>query len=175
MLRLLLTAIILGLAMSTAQAKIYKWVLSDGTVIYSDKPQDGEGGEEVELSPLQTYSAPPTQTGGAGGQGEEADDAADEGYKEFLVSNPANDTVVRDNGGNVSISLSILPGLKDGHTVDIIVNGQVLGSGRSGSLTLTNLDRGSHTVAAAIRDAAGQEVARASSITFHLKRFAAGS
>ena len=171
MVRYLVAAVCLGLVVFGAEAKIYKWVLSDGTVIYSDKPQDGEGGEAVELSPLQTYSAPPSPTPAK--PADEGDDESAEGYEQFVVSSPANESVLRDNGGSVSISLSIQPGLRSDHTVDIIMDGQVLGSGRSGSLTLTNVDRGSHTVSAAIKDASGQEVARARAITFHLKRSAA--
>jgi hypothetical protein len=37
-------------------------------------------------------------------------------------------------------------------------------------VTLTDVDRGTHTVQAAIKDAQGKEIARSNSVIFHLKR-----
>ena len=169
--RLLILSLALSLAVFGAQAKVYKWVMPDGTVKYSDSPQE-EGAEEVELDPLQLYSAPPPPPLRSSPSAEGEDRPA--GGYEIAVASPADDSVIRDNGGTVSISLSLSPGLQRGHTVDIIMDGKVLGSGRSTSITLRNVDRGSHSVQAAIKDADGNEVARASAVTFHLKRFAAG-
>ena len=52
----------------------------------------------------------------------------EEGYESFKVTSPANDSVIRDNGGNVRVSLSISPGLRSGHQIDVMVDGQSVGT-----------------------------------------------
>ncbi len=148
-------------------AQIYKRVLPDGTVQFSDRPQPDS--EEIKLEGVQTYDAtaatprsPPQDSVGS---------SDFEGYTEFKVASPAQDAALRDNGGTVSVRLSLEPSLQPGHTVDFLMDGQVLGSGKSLSLTLNNVDRGTHTVAAVVKDESGREVARTPTSTFHLKRY----
>ena len=156
------------LALTSASAEIYKWVMPDGSIHYSDRPQE-QGATKVELPQLQTYTAPnvsPVKNRSSSAPNVFA------GYQDFKVAKPADGETIRDNGGSVSVSLSLTPGLQRGHIVEIMMGGKVLGSGRSTSLTLTNVDRGSHRVDAVIKDNEGKEVARATGATFHLKRAA---
>jgi len=170
--RTLATLLVLLMLGGTAHAqKIYKHVLPDGKVVYSDRPPEEEGAEEVELSPLQTYSAPSLPRIEPS---DEEEDEEEQRYEEFKVSQPADDQTIRDNGGNVSIRLSVAPGLQGNHTIDILMDGKTLGSGKSTAITLTNVDRGSHSVRATIKDEEGNVVARTDSITFHLQRAAVG-
>ena len=159
----------LMLALGTAQAgKIYKWTLSNGDVVYSDKPPPSEQADEVTLEPLQTFSAPPAPS--LDDEDDEPKAAEPQGYEEFKVTSPTNDATIRDNGGNVRVSLSLTPGLQSGHSIEVMIDGQPIGSGKSTSLTLTEVDRGTHTVQATIKDSDGKEVARSNSVIFHLKR-----
>jgi hypothetical protein len=160
----------LMLAVGTAQAgKIVKYTLPSGEVIYSDKPPpEATSGEEVTVEPLQTFSAPaapPLEDSTA-----KDDEPKPAGYEDFRVTSPTNDTVIRDHGGNVSVSLSLTPGLQGGHSIEVMMDGQSIGSGRSTSLTLTEVDRGTHTVQAMVKDRDGKEIARSNSVIFHLKR-----
>ncbi|GMQ95710.1 MAG: DUF4124 domain-containing protein [Gammaproteobacteria bacterium] len=157
----------LMLAVGAAQAQqIYKYTLSNGDVVYSDRPPPPGQGEEVKLKPLQGFSLPPAPPLGDS----TANKAVTVGYEEFKVTSPLNDAVLRDNGGNVSVSLSLTPGLRDGHSIEFMMDGQPIGSGSSTSVTLTEIDRGTHTVQAAITDSEGKEIARSNSVIFHLKR-----
>ena len=159
----------LMLAVGAAQAgKIYKYTLSNGNVVYSDKPPPSDQGEEVTLEPLQGFSLPaprPLKYSTA-----DKDEAEPTGYKEFKVTSPSNDATIRDNGGNVHVSLSLTPGLRGGHSIEVMMDGQPIGSGSGTSVTLTEVDRGTHTVQAAIKDSEGKEIARSNSVIFHLKR-----
>jgi hypothetical protein len=169
MVRKLAFLLCLMLAVGTAQAqKIYKWTLSNGDIVYSDKPPPADQAEEVTLEPLQTIkTAPVPSLEGSSAAREEPKEA---GYEEFKVTSPSNDATIRDNGGNVRVSLSLSPGLQSGHRIEVMMDGQSIGSGSSTSLTLTEVDRGTHTVQAAIKDGDGKEVARSNSVIFHLKR-----
>ena len=159
----------LMLVVGTVHAgKIYKWTLSNGQVVYSDKPPPAEQADEVTLEPLQTFRAPPTPQ--LDDESEEQEKPKPEGYEEFKVTSPSNDATIRDNGGNVQVSLSLTPGLQAGHSIEVIMDGQPIGSGRSTSLTLTDVDRGTHTVQATVKDGEGKEVVRSNSVIFHLRR-----
>jgi hypothetical protein len=159
----------LMLAVGAAQAqKIYKYTLPNGDVVYSDKPPPADQAEEVTLEPLQTFSAPPAPPLEDSSAGK--DEPKPVGYEDFKVTNPTNDATIRDNGGNVRVSLSLTPGLQSGHNIELMMDGQSIGSGKSTSLTLTEVDRGTHTVQASIKDSDGKEVARSNSVIFHLKR-----
>jgi hypothetical protein len=157
------------LAVGAAQAgKVYKYTLSNGDVVYSDKPPPADQAEEVTLEPLQGFSLPPAPP--LEDSTDKEEEAGPVGYEEFKVTNPTNDATIRDNGGNVRVSLSLTPGLQSGHSIDVMMDGESIGSGRSTVLTLTEVDRGTHTVQASIKDKDGKEVARSNSVIFHLKR-----
>lgn len=153
-----------------AGAGIYKWVAPDGSVIYSDKPR--KGAEEVELEPLQTYTSPPLPRKGAQSGATDSESAeAFEGYDEFEIVSPQNDAAVRDNGGQVTVSMALSPALEEDHVISLFMDGRSLGKGgRSTSVTLRNVDRGTHILQAAVTDDSGKEVARTKSVTFHLLR-----
>lgn len=168
--RSLIVVTLLVVCGTAAAAGVYRTVSPDGEVTFSDRPTPGS--EAVKLPPVQTFQPPPLPAGApAGSPAEEAT----KGYESFAVSAPQNDASIRDNTGNVSIQLAINPALRPDHTIDIIMNGQTIGNGRTLSITVRNMDRGTHTVEAAVRDQGGREVARTSPITFHLLRAAAGS
>ena len=150
-------------------AKVYKWVTPDGRVVFSDKPQ-AENAEEVNIK----TTAPAATEGAAAGPAPEAAAAPDAGenakYKVFEIASPANDTVIRDVGGAVRVSLTLDPALRPGHTVTIFVDGKEIGSGKSTSATVTNVDRGTHSVKATVTGTDGKQIQSTPPVTFHLKK-----
>ena len=177
-----LTLMVLALpALAQTQTKtVYKWVMPDGSIEFSDRPQE-EGavlGEAVELQ----VSEPGAQAGAAApgalpaGQDTGTDpDGTAAGYDSIAVTSPTEGQSIRDNGGNVSISLALKPALRPDDVIELFMDGTSVGTGRSTSVTMTNVDRGSHTVQAAVRDKAGKQVITSGAVTFHLLRVAAGS
>lgn len=162
----------LMLAVGAAHAgKIVKYTLPSGEVIYSDKPPpEATSGEEVTVEPLQSFTLPPAPPLEDSTADKDEKDEDGGGYTEFKVTSPANDATIRDNGGNVRISLSLSPALRGGHSIDVMMDGQSIGSGKGTSITLTEVDRGTHTVQASVKDADGKEIARSNSVIFHLRR-----
>ncbi len=167
---LLLAAVLPFALAGPANAKIYKWVMPDGSIQYSDRPQE-EGAKEAELPPLQLYTAPPPPAEDP--QSEDDDvaapaEAVDYTTVEFV--SPKAGEVIRDNGGTVNVQLKLEPALQSGHTVEISLDGKPVGSGKGTSASLTNVDRGSHTVSAVVKNADGATVASAPGVSFELKR-----
>ena len=154
------------LAMSAQGGEVFKWKAPDGSTVYSDRPQ--QGAEEVHVAPLQTYHSPPLPPEGAGRQDKPE---TFPGYDRFEITRPQNNATLRDNGGNVSIALRLDPGLQNDHTLEVFLDGKLLGgSGKATSVQLRNVDRGTHTVHAIIKGASGKEFARTAPVTFHLHR-----
>jgi hypothetical protein len=149
-------------------AAVYRWQGPDGQTVFSDRPQ--EGAEEIEVRPLQTVPAYPVSRGVSPGGGESPD--ADGGsYLSFEILSPAADASIRDNAGNVEISLLLEPALQVDHIIRFLLDGQPFGEGVTASaVTLANVDRGSHNLTAIITTAAGEEIARTDPVTFHLHR-----
>ncbi len=161
----LLVAVVLSAVLGTAHAGVYKWVDADGNITYSDRPQPGA--EEVDVGSVQTYEAPSLPAPGPSS----VEKAVVPSYEVFAVVTPTDDETLRDNGGTVPVSLKISPGLGPDHSISIFMDGKDLGGdGRTTSLTLEDVDRGSHTIYAAVLDGDGKQVARTDPVTFHLHR-----
>ena len=150
----------------------YKWVDKDGNVHYSDQPV--EGAEPVKLPEPTTFDAPEVRPGSMPRTDEreqpaKADTVA--GYTDFGFISPKQDQVFWATGGEVPVQLSLRPGLREGHVINLYFNGELTASPMTGlGTTLQEAWRGAHTVRAVIVDAAGKEVASAGPVTFHVKQ-----
>ncbi len=161
-----LVLLVLGLLLTApGQAKIYKWKMPDGSVRYSDQPQPGA--TELVLPKIQTYTPAPVPEAA-----EKPSSTAEEvvEYKSFEVKSPKNGEVIRNNAGSISISLGLEPALLADHSIEILVDGKSVGSGKGTSISLSNVDRGSHSVQASIKNAEGKAIKQTPSVSFHLKR-----
>ena len=165
--RITLSMLILSalLASPLASAKIYKSVLPDGSVTYSDKPQPGA--ESVKLPPIQTYTPRPVPKAEDKVEQAPADPKA---YESVRITSPTANETIRDNGGTISVQVEVKPKLMPGHQLEVIVDGKVVGSGAATSLSISNLDRGSHSVSANIKDDKGRVVKSAGGVSFQLHR-----
>lgn len=147
-------------------AGVYKWVDPDGTVHYSDTPR--EGAEEVQVAPPQTYT--PGTLPAFTPRPEPPEPAP--AYTRFELVSPADDSTVRDNTGAIGVNFAVEPALKlgEGHRLVVLLDGQPRAPIRDTSLTLENVDRGTHTLQGQIVDAAGRVLISTPSIKVHLHR-----
>ena len=145
-------------------AAVYKIINPDGTVTFSDRPQ--EGAEELDVGTVQTIDAD------VPAKSREAPETEFPAYELFEVATPKNDETFRDNGGQVSITLVLQPKLFRDHTISIFMDGKDLGGGggRTTSVTLSNVDRGSHRVHATVVGKDGEQIVSTAAVTFHLHR-----
>lgn len=168
--RLIVALLMLSLA-AGVPAAVYKWVQPDGTVIYSDHPPQDDV-MPTDLPPVQQIKivAPPPSAAEPTPASRESNDAEAKGYTQLTIIEPANDSAVRANGGQVSVKLDLQPPLHEGDSMAIMLDGKEIGQGKSTLLNLTNVDRGSHTLQAAVKNAEGGTVISSSPITFHVLR-----
>lgn len=160
--------LMMGLLMtSAASAEVYRSVDESGNVIFTDKPSPDA--EKLEIAPVQTITTDPSQqqfeyTPPARKQTESISP-----YKKVEITSPEHDTALRENVGDVSVSVSVDPGLISGHKVVLYMDGNMVAEG-SGQFNLTNVDRGTHTLSAVIQAQDGRELIRSDSISFTVLR-----
>jgi hypothetical protein len=166
-----LIALLLGLLPCTlSAAEIYKQVLPNGTTSYSSEP--GPNAEKIEPSPPQVISPLQPLPISDPDQDQRASTPAVV-YSQLSVVEPADDQVIWSNEREIDVSVAIEPALKtaQGHHLVLLLDGtpvtQPSGETR---FSLSDIDRGSHTLVAEVHDALGRVLLQSSPVTFHLKQ-----
>lgn len=150
------------------QAAIYKTVDKQGNVVYTDVPPE-DGGAAMNIDRGNTYTP-------AEAPADEATqfDAMVEvtGYTELSITAPSHDQAVRENAGNLTVTVASAPALDPalGHQVQILLDGQKAATGGT-RVSLTNIDRGTHSLTARIIDANGEVLISSAPVTFHMLRY----
>ena len=163
----------LSLSAIVRAAEAWRSVDAQGNVEYSDTPRPGA--VRIELPDPQPA---PVQLPADEGTAVPDDVATDEptasavAYSEIAIRDPANDDTVRDNGGNLIVSVTLKPRLQVGfgHQLRLLLDGSVYATGTSRNFALTEIDRGTHVVQAVVIGADGEPLATSAPVRFHLHR-----
>ena len=130
-------------------APIQKWTDANGVVHYGDQAPDGVKAETLNIR-LSNSSV-----------GSEMNDSTDFGAAapapakpSVKITSPAPDTVIRDNSGEASVTISAdVKNLPSGATTTFYLDGVVRSSGTQGTgFSLARVERGTHTARIAAVD-----------------------
>ena len=138
----------------------------------SDQCTESEEVPEADLPPLIRTKPAPIPTN----QGKITDRNDDQKglnvYDAVTITSPANEESIRSNEGQVIISYASSPALKSryGHRYVIMLGGAEVYRGTNTSVSLENVDRGTHVVTAKIVAANGRTLASSETIEFTLHR-----
>ena len=154
-------------------AEMYKWVDAEGNITYSDRPQPGaedgdEGATEVTIPPVNTADAIDTSVLRESNKPAQEQNA----NASIKITRPQHDEAIRQNEGNMSISVSVSPQASK-QTIAIYVDGKEVSRGTATSVVLQNVDRGTHIITADLISAQGKVIKSADPVTFHLLRYSA--
>jgi len=172
----LLSGFLACLLVSTgAAADIYKNVDENGNVTFSDQPS--AGAERIEKREIPTVSSEKPKVDfnsddedtGAG-DGKKGSQNGFQGYDSIEIVSPEGGGAIHSNGGSLSVNINVQPSLQQGHSIVLYMDGSEARRGRSSAFQFANVDRGQHTLTAAIETDAGEEVARSGNVTFTLLR-----
>ena len=165
-----------GLLSNSSSAAIYKTVDKDGNVIFTDVPPKDKS-ETVKVETNNTYKetvSPAADVGTTAQASEDLDSEtpAETVYTGLSIVSPTQDEAVRENAGNLTILVSADPDVDtgNGHRLEVLMDGAVIGSPSGGSMTLSNVDRGTHQLNAQIVNSDGEVLIRSSAIEFHMLR-----
>lgn len=169
----LFTIIIFSLILCLpCSAAIHKWVDDQGNVIFSDTPPLNQKTELITQKPINTYRS-------YGGNEEEQESAyvetnqspAAPSYNKLSIIQPPDGSSLLSNSGHVKIVLQLNPPLdrNAGHKINVKIDGRIITTSSSTSITIDNVDRGTHILTVDITDSNGT-LLKSSSSTFHLRR-----
>lgn len=172
-----LFTLLIGLGVpSLGGAEVYKIINPDGSVSYTDQPTENAEQISTEPSPPITTSKPAKttrKTPAADSTTTSEKQAEPVTYTSFSIVAPKNGESIRANNGTITVTIKIIPGLaaNQGDKITLFLDGKPVGKpGSQTSFKLQNLDRGSHTVSATLKNAKGQILHAAPSVSFHIIR-----
>lgn len=169
--RLFLAVLVALILPVNAYAVICKTVDADGVVGYSDVPA-AECPQAVKLPEYSSYTPrpitqPPTAAAATTPQGE----AEFNGYSSIAIVAPTPNGTVRNNEGRVPVGIDLQPGLQPGHAVTLLLDARPVPGTFSGTnIDLNGVERGTHTLRAQVKDAAGSVLIDSPSILFTMRQ-----
>jgi hypothetical protein len=153
-----------------AAAEVFTYVDAQGNRVYTDRPGSG-GAKRV---PLATSNRMPAKTGGDAAPviaGKKTETKPLFHYDMLRILVPEPDATVRNNAGELIVSVTSEPGLQRGHRYRLLLDGQPTAEpGPSPVFALNNIDRGSHNLSVEILDEQGRSVERTANQPFHMLR-----
>ena len=163
-----------------AAAQIYKVTDADGNVVFTDvPPRPDEQADQVELGIGSTFEiedalpadSSATSWSSTDSSDENTEDIQQSGYEMLKVVAPENDSSVRENAGNVVVSIAINPELRPGNRLQLEMDGKVIRTTTTKRINLTEVDRGSHVLRAHVIDDSGDRLISSEPSVFHLSRY----
>ena len=154
----------------SVQAALYKYKDKNGEIIYSDHPPY-PGAEAMTPPKLQTQPALKIKPKP---KAEPVIKEKDIQYHKLSLLQPKSGETIRENNGNVPVSIDLAPSLdtKNGHYINFYLDGKIVKKHMASlSITLNNVDRGTHNVKAEIRNKNGKRLRASATHTFYLHRF----
>jgi len=165
----------MGLGSSSAFAEMYKWLDENGNINYSDvKPHQGvKPLEAPALTSIPPTKVPKKKPKNAQKSPFDANSKPTK-YTSLKISSPANEATIRDNNGNIKVSIAITPALnvKQGHYLKVSIDGVMLPKKLStSSVNFKDIDRGTHVIRALVKNKKGKVLRKSKAVTVYLHRF----
>lgn len=154
--------------MSVPENEVYKTRDAQGNIVFTDKPPKNTPAEKIVVPTVNTMS--PAQRPEPRYSDAEQQPVEQEVIPYMLqITSPLADDVYGQEVDSVNITVELEPGLQDGHTLELLLNGEVVATDNT-SVTVAVEERGTYTVGARILDAEGVELKAAAPVSFHLRR-----
>jgi hypothetical protein len=149
-----------------AIAQVYKHVDEDGNITFTDQPPPNS--TPVEIREPNSSSPPPVI---APAPAVEAGEPVIVSGYDIAIISPAMDTIIPRGPGNFSVSASLSPALKDGHQLQLLMDGTPREARQtSPSWALTNVFRGAHELTVAVVDKKGKQISISAPVTVYVFR-----
>jgi hypothetical protein len=156
---------------SQAQTRreVYEWKDADGVTHYSDYPQPGARKIILNGSPTST-SAPKATTTVAGAKPAAQPAAQEVVYDRLEIWSPENGASFFEADSTISIRIRSEPEVGPTHRLLTYLDGKLLPGENSTEHSLTNVERGVHSVTSVIVNRDGKELIRSEPVVFHMKQ-----
>jgi len=167
----LLFILFISLSFSVSAAKVYKKVNPDGSIEYSDTPQN-EADEPIKLKPVQTITLPPLPKTSASTPKPVKPKVFK--YENISIVSPKDDEGIRSNNGDFTARGELSPALQTDqeHHIQWLLDGKEVTGAIGLTLSLKNLDRGTHQLQLRVVNFNGKAEIETPTISFHILRVA---
>ncbi|MCP5019272.1 MAG: DUF4124 domain-containing protein [Ketobacter sp.] len=156
-------------SLQATAATVYKYTDESGNLVFTDEPT--EGAEKMDVKPVATIPAIPVPAADTS----DTTTPTEFKYDKVTIITPSNDEHFINNGGQVSVQVALSPALRKNDKLQLKFNGTNHGKlQRSPSFKLDNLDRGEYATQVVVVDNKGKEIGSSETVTFYVKRSAAG-
>lgn len=146
--------------------KVYKIVDADGSVSFSDQPN--EKSETLMVAPVSTI--PAITPGGAKFTPPQVKlDKMYNRYSSLAILAPANNSAFYSGSGDVDVILDIKPALLENDQIHLFLDGNLIRSNNQIQSSLQTIDRGTHELRVKLVSSSGQ-VYKESTSTFTVHR-----
>ena len=166
--RVLLLGCLLALSVQAQETKreLWKWKDANGVTQYSDRPVPGATKVEMYTSTPAPSAAPAARPATPAAQEKPA---AGVQYQSLEIWQPESEQSFFGADTTVDVRLRSKPDLASGHQLRLFLDGTLVEGGANGSnYTLSNLDRGAHSLEALIVDQEGAVQIRSQPVVFHV-------
>lgn len=144
---------------------VYRTLDEQGNVIFTDQPSPGAERIEIKQAPAVEFRKIEIPE-----RRERQQQKTEQYYQELFIQQPSIEQTIHDNQGNLSVSVAVVPELKQGHRLLLELDGQQIAEQAAPLFQLQNIDRGAHAVSVRILDQNGQTVLASAPVTFYLRR-----
>ncbi len=138
-------------------AEVYKTVNEDGSVIFSD--QSNPKAKTVEIQSTNTVKAVKASNVRA----PQPTKVATKAYK-ITINSPDNDTVIANGLVPFTVSTSVSPSLKEGHQLQLSIDGNVHSKGQTKNIVVESILRGEHQLRVSVIDADGKVISQSAAV-----------
>ena len=162
-------------------ADIYQYRDKEGNIAFSDQPVSGgkrikENKPSVAPAPISKKSSTTTTVVKTPKKSENNSSKPSKAlkYSRIQIVSPENDQAIRSNSGSIDIKVALFPKLQKlfGHQIQISLDGLKLKEKwNSNTVSLSNLDRGTHTITVIVVDKKGKKLKQSKTLSIHLLRY----
>ncbi|GAA0859638.1 DUF4124 domain-containing protein [Aliiglaciecola litoralis] len=161
--KILIVIIALILSATISATQLYKIVHADGSVTYTDTPQ--EGAVEVDMTKTNSVTVPALNTGNKTQLPAKRLEQKFPDYQLSIVS-PQNQATLRNNQGKLTVKAQLSP-VGNGK-FELFLDGQLVQSSPAPSFQLQNVDRGEHKIQVKFIHHTGKILASSKEIVFFM-------
>ncbi len=153
----------------------WKWTDDNGVIHYSDVPVDGA--EKVNIAEynratganLSRNTSPSSNTNTNTNTDTDTESATAPGYTSIDITSPAAEETLWNVEGQVTVSVSVSPGLQSGHQIRAYFDGQVQAV-QGTTFTIDEVYRGVHNLQVEVIDGSGKLMIRSQPNRFYVQQ-----
>jgi hypothetical protein len=151
-------------------AEVYLQVDAQGNVTYTDEPSGQAPAEKVIIKPVTTITLPKPEALRKPAELRNKTETEGAAYSDLRFLAPKDQQAFHSGNGDVSFQVVSSPGLKGSHRYEVTLDGQPVGQTTSGTVTVRNIDRGTHQAGVGIINSSGVTIKTGDTISFTIHR-----